>query len=89
MYQPAFRGVVTTALSLVCLSFVFAHEAHAAARRPTAAAVAAMQSNGYPWCLQYDTATDCSFRTRNQCEATASGGLGECVYIAPGAQPGD
>ena len=33
------------------------------------------------WCLhdyEYDS-INCSFVTRNQCAATASGGLGECV----------
>lgn len=88
MYQPLFRGVVT-ALSLACLPFIFAHEAHAAALQPAASAIVAMRTNDYSWCLQYEGATDCSFSSRSQCAATASGGLGECVYIAPGAQPRD
>jgi GTP cyclohydrolase II len=90
MYQPLFRGVVT-ALSLAVLPFVFAHDAHAAAFRPTATAAAAMRTNVHSWCLQNDIAgvTDCSFSDRNQCAATAGGGLGECIYIAPGAQPRD
>jgi Protein of unknown function (DUF3551) len=91
MYRSSLRAAATTALALACLSLVVAHEAYAATRRPTAtiATTAPMRTGGYPWCLQYDSATDCSFSARNQCEATASGGLGECVYIRPGAQPGD
>jgi len=88
MHQSSFRGVVT-ALSLAVLPFVFAHEAHAAAPRPAAAAVAAMRTNDYSWCLQYDGATDCSFSNRSQCAATAAGHAGECIYIAPSAQPRD
>jgi len=87
MYRPSFRGVVT-ALSFACLPFIFAHEAHAATLRPAAAAVA-MRTNDYSWCLEYDSATDCSFTSRSQCAATASGHAGECIYIAPGAQPRD
>jgi len=88
MYRPSFRGVVT-ALSLACLPFVFAHEAHAAAHRPNAVAATAMRTNDYSWCYQYDGGTDCAFSTRSQCAATASGSAGECIYIAPGAQPRD
>ena len=87
MHQSSFRGVVT-ALSLAVLPFVFAHEAHAAAPRPATAA-AAMRTNDYSWCLQYDGATDCSFSNRSQCAATAAGHAGECIYIAPSAQPRD
>jgi hypothetical protein len=88
MYLPSFRGVVT-ALSFAVLPFISAHEAHAAALRPAASAIFAMQTNDYSWCLQYDGATDCSFSNRSQCAATASGHAGECIYIAPGAQPRD
>ena len=88
MHQSSFRGLVT-ALSLAVLPFVFAHEAHAATLRPAASAVFAMRTNDYSWCLQYDGGTDCSFTSRSQCAATAAGGLGECVYIVPGAQPRD
>jgi Protein of unknown function (DUF3551) len=88
MHQPLFRGVVT-ALSFAVLPFVFAHQAHAAALRPAASTIVAMRTNDYSWCLQYDGATDCSFSNRSQCAATASGHAGECIYIAPGAQPRD
>ena len=35
------------------------------------------------WCLHDydDDSINCSFSSRNQCAATASGGLGECVRI--------
>jgi uncharacterized protein DUF3551 len=90
MYRSSLRAAATTALALACLSLVFAHEAQATARRPIAAIAAApVRSASYPWCLQYDSATQCSFRDRNQCEATASGAGGECVYISPGEQPGN
>jgi hypothetical protein len=84
MYRPSFRNLVT-ALSLACLPVVLGHEAHAAPFRP--AAVTTARSNSYAWCLQNDAegATDCSFNDRNQCEATAAGGLGECVPAAPTA----
>ena len=84
MYLPSFR-VVATALTLACPTLVLAHEAHAA-RQPTAAVIAG-RSNAYAWCLQNGSAdvTDCSFNDRSQCEATAAGGLGECVRAAQGA----
>jgi hypothetical protein len=87
MYWPSFRNVVA-ALSLACLPVVFAHEADAAPRTPTAA-MAAARTNDYTWCLQYDGATDCSFRDRDQCAATVAGSAGECVHIALSAQPPD
>ena len=87
MYKPAFRNVVV-ALSLACLPIVFAQQADAAPRRPTAA-IAAARTTDYSWCYQYDGGTDCSFSSRSQCAATASGSAGECVYIPSGAQPRD
>ncbi|WP_375144097.1 DUF3551 domain-containing protein [Bradyrhizobium sp. Ash2021] len=50
-----------------------------------------MRTNDYSWCLQNDSTgvNDCSFIDRNQCEATAAGGLGECARIAPAARPRD
>ena len=89
MYQPSFRNVAA-ALSLACLPFVFASEARSAILQPRAAILAA-RTHDYAWCLQIHTEdrTDCSFSTRSQCEATAAGGLGECVLIAPSAQPGN
>lgn len=81
MYQLSVRRVVT-ALSLACLSAVFANEAHAAARRPTAAVVT-MQANGTPWCLQCDSVTARSFRERDPCDS-------EHVYTRPVCRdPGD
>src|SRR5262245_23602210 len=53
MYQPLVRRIFTTALSLACLSFVLAGQADAAARRPTARTVSAMQNNGAFWNPQY------------------------------------
>jgi hypothetical protein len=83
MSQPTFRSLMA-ALSLASLSFVVAPEAHSATRRP-AAALAAMPANAHAWCLQYDGGNDCFFSTRQQCTATAAGGLGECVPMAPAA----
>ena len=84
MYLPSFR-VVATALTLACPTLVLAHEAHAAPQ--PRAAVIAVRSNAYTWCLQNDAAgvSDCSFNDRSQCEATAAGGLGECVRATQGA----
>jgi Protein of unknown function (DUF3551) len=38
-------------------------------------------ANTYPWCLQnyMENALECSYNSRAQCEATASGGLGQCT----------
>ncbi len=83
MYQPSFRSVMA-AVSLAGLSFVVAPEAHSATRRP-ATAIATMSANAHAWCLQYDGGNDCFFSTRQQCAATAAGGLGECVPTTPGA----
>jgi hypothetical protein len=85
MCRPSFRNVVT-ALSLACLPVVFTHEALACPPRPAAVVVTA-GGNAYAWCLQNDAegAADCSFNDRNQCEATAAVGLGECVRAAPSA----
>jgi hypothetical protein len=88
MYQLSFRGVAT-ALVVACLPLVSAPEAHAAAPRPATTAVFA-HSNLDTWCLQGDTAgVDCSFSNRSQCEATAAGGLGECVPMMPGMRERD
>jgi Protein of unknown function (DUF3551) len=37
--------------------------------------------DGHSWCLRdySDGINDCSFGGRAQCEATAAGGLGECM----------
>jgi len=83
MYRPSLRGVAT-AFVVACLPLVFAPEAHSAALRPATAAVFT-HSNLNTWCLQGDTAgVDCSFSNRSQCEATATGGLGECVPMIAG-----
>jgi hypothetical protein len=88
MYRLAFRGVAT-ALLVACLPFVSAPEAHSAVLRPAPAAVFA-HGNLDAWCLQGDTAgVDCSFSNRSQCEATAAGGLGECVRMMPGMRSRD
>ena len=39
---------------------------------------------GGNYCLSGDSITDCSFTSLAQCEATASGGLGECNMVAAG-----
>ena len=88
MYRLSFRGVAT-AFVVACLPLVFAPQAHAAALRPATAAVFA-HSNLDTWCLQGDSAgVDCSFSNRSQCEATAAGGLGECVPMMPGMRERD
>jgi hypothetical protein len=88
MYRPSFRGVAT-ALVVACLPLVFAPEAHSAVLRPATTAVFA-HGNLDTWCLQSDTAgVDCSFSNRSQCEATAAGGLGECVPMMPGMRERD
>ncbi len=88
MYQLSFRGIAT-ALFVACAPLVSAADAHAAALRPATAAVF-MRSNSDAWCLQGDTAgVNCSFSTRSQCEATAAGGLGECVPMVPGRRERD
>lgn len=89
MYRLSFRGVAT-ALAVACLPLVFAPEAHSAALRPATAAAFA-HGNLDAWCLQGDTAgvADCSFNNRSQCEATAAGGLGECVPMMPGMRSRD
>jgi hypothetical protein len=37
---------------------------------------------GYTWCLHNSSADaiDCSYSNQKQCEETAAGGLGECVF---------
>ena len=88
MYRSSFRGVAT-AFVVACLPLVFAPEAHSATLRPATTAVFA-HSNLDTWCLQSDTAgVDCSFSNRSQCEATAAGGLGECVPMMPGMRERD
>jgi uncharacterized protein DUF3551 len=88
MYQLSFRGIAT-ALFVACAPLVSAADAHAAALRPATPAVF-MHSNADAWCLQGDTAgVDCSFSNRSQCEATAAGGLGECVPMMPGMRERD
>jgi hypothetical protein len=89
MYRPLFRAVTTTLL-VACLPVVFSQEAHSAALRPAAATVVAPR-NLNAWCLQSDAAgvADCSFSDRSQCEATAAGGLGECVPVMPGMRSRD
>jgi len=85
MSQPSVRSIVAV-FSVACLPFVVAFSAQAAPLRSTANIIVA-ENNTYSWCLQGSGRTDCSFRDRNQCAATAIGNLGECVYIPPGAQP--
>jgi len=49
--------------------------------RRALAAQARAHTNTYSWCLQnyMEDALECSFNSRAQCEATASGGLGQCT----------
>ena len=88
MYQLSFRGIAT-ALFVASAVLVAAADAHAATLQPARAA-AVMRNNLDAWCLQGDTAgVDCSFNNRSQCEATAAGGLGECVPMMPGMRERD
>ena len=88
MYRLSLRSVAT-ALFVASLPLVSAADANAAALRPAPVAVA-MQNNLDAWCLQGDSAgVDCSFNNRSQCEATAAGGLGECVPMMPGMRERD
>jgi hypothetical protein len=88
MYQLSFRGIAT-ALFVACAPLVSAVDADAATLRPARAAVV-MQNTLDAWCLQGDTAgIDCSFNNRSQCEATAAGGLGECVPMMPAMRERD
>ena len=88
MYRSSFRGIAT-ALVVACSPLAFATIAHAAVHRP--ATVAAFAQNKLDaWCLQGDSAgVDCSFSNRSQCEASAAGGLGECVPMMPGMRERD
>ncbi len=89
MYRLLSRGVAA-AFFVACLPFAFPQEVHSAALRPAAAAVIA-QGHLNAWCLQSDTAgvADCSFSNHSQCEATAAGGLGECVPMMAGMRERD
>lgn len=86
MNRLLFRGGAT-AFFVVCLPLVVPQEAHSAALRPAAAVAVILNA----WCLQSDTAgvADCSFSNRSQCEATAAGGLGECVPMMAGMREQD
>jgi hypothetical protein len=43
---------------------------------------AAASSGGATYCLSSESQNDCNFTSLAQCEATASGGLGECDRMA-------
>ena len=82
MYRLSFRGIATALFVASAVLVAVAH-AQAATLQPARAAVG-MQNNLDAWCLQGDSAgVDCSFNNRSQCEATAAGGLGECVPMMP------
>ena len=83
MSRLSFRAIATSLFVAGAVLFAVAH-AHAATLQP-ARAVVGMQNNLDAWCLQGDSAgVDCSFGSRSQCEATAAGGIGECVPMMPG-----
>ena len=88
MYRQSFRNV-SLAFTLACLPFIFARDVDAASLRPRATILVA-PTNAHSWCLlSVDGRTDCSFTEQNQCEAAATGNVGECVLIPPAYQPRD
>ena len=56
---------------------------------PTASAAAAASNEGTAYCLSGDGISDCSFTSRAQCEASASGGLGICTIVPAWHEPRD
>jgi uncharacterized protein DUF3551 len=56
---------------------------------PTAPAAAATTGTHTTYCLTSDSENDCGFASLAQCEATASGGLGECSMVPAWSRPQD
>lgn len=54
---------------------------------PTAPATAATSNAHTTYCLTSDSENDCGFTSLAQCEATASGGLGECDMVPAWSRP--
>jgi len=50
------------------------------------APAAAADSGHAVYCLSGESENDCGFTSLAQCEATASGGLGECEKVAAGPE---
>ena len=79
MTHPSFRNVAffaATALVLAAGAFI-----------PTAPAAAATSNVRTTYCLTSDRENDCGFTSLAQCEATASGGLGECDMVPAWSRP--
>ena len=70
MTHSSFRKVAFFAATALMLA--------AGAFLPTAPAAAATSNAHTTYCLTSDSENDCDFTSLAQCEATASGGLGEC-----------
>jgi uncharacterized protein DUF3551 len=79
--------IVATLVSVAFSTPIFAQDGwrlpyqdHGFSRRALSAQARA-DTNTYPWCLQnyMADALECSYNSRAQCEATASGGLGQCT----------
>src|ERR1700761_1506220 len=70
---------------LAATAFVLA----AGALSPTAPAAAATTGAQATYCLSSDSESDCGFTSLAQCEATASGGLGECSMVPAWSRPRD
>jgi hypothetical protein len=54
---------------------------------PAAPATAATSGGHATYCLTSDSVNDCGFTSLAQCEATASGGLGECDLVQAWSRP--
>jgi Protein of unknown function (DUF3551) len=80
--EPNMRHFSLRNLSLASAALVLA----AGAFVPAAPAAAAERAHA-TYCLSSDSENDCSFVSLAQCEATASGGLGECNRVATGLEP--
>lgn len=52
-----------------------------------APAAAATSGTRTTYCLTGDSQNDCGFTSLAQCEATASGGLGECAMLQAWSRP--
>jgi hypothetical protein len=69
------------------ISFSFATIAALALGATFLSTAPAAAAAGGSYCISSnETGVDCSFRSLAQCEATASGGLGECSMTAPFAR---
>jgi hypothetical protein len=87
--MPSFQIRVAAALLSATISApIFAQEIQAKVLRQSISSKAIFLGEGrtkiagYTWCLHNHSADaiDCSYRNRKQCEETAAGGLGECVF---------